>query len=333
VRKLMPHKDKSAMPPGWPQAIAPGQPLQVLDEGPTEAPVEKTARTKAEKLTRDSAKQLLQPITAGAAAASPTASGPLFGRPAGRNPLPVRTRMAIVAIVVAIPLLLAANAYFFDNRAYYATSMLIILLCMAPFAMIFEGRKPQARELVVIAVLVALAVAGRGAFYMIPQFKPVVAIVIIAGVTLGAESGFCVGALTGFISNFMFGQGPWTPWQMFAFGIIGFLAGIIFAKGLLPKRRVPLAIYGFLACMIVYGLIMDTATALMMTMDIEKTTVLGVYISGIPFNAIHGVATVIFIMVLANFMIAKLDRVREKYGLIVTEELEPLDLEVDKMRA
>src|SRR5690606_9923266 len=118
-------------------------------------------------------------------------------------------------------LTIAAGIYLLNDRKYYVISLLIITYSMLPFAMVFEKRKPQARELIVIAVLCAIAVAGRAAFFMVPQFKPVVAIVIIAGITLGAESGFLVGVMTGFVSNFFFGQGPWTPWQMFCFGVIG----------------------------------------------------------------------------------------------------------------
>ena len=99
---------------------------------------------------------------------------------------------------------------------------------MIPFAFAFENRKPKARELVIISSLCAIGVVGRTAFFMLPQFKPVAAIVIISGVAFGGETGFLVGAITAFVSNFFFGQGPWTPWQMFSFGIIGFLAGIMF---------------------------------------------------------------------------------------------------------
>ena len=141
-----------------------------------------------------------------------------------------RTIIATILVILCIPAVMALNMLFFEDRSYYAVSLIIIALCMVPFALVFEGRKPMARELVVIAVMVAIAVAGRAAFFMVPQFKPVVAIVIIAGAALGAESGFAVGALSGFVSNFIFGQGPWTPWQMFAFGIIGFLAGLIFYR-------------------------------------------------------------------------------------------------------
>ena len=102
---------------------------------------------------------------------------------------------------------------------------------MLPFFFLFENRRPQARELVVIAVLCAIGVAGRAAFFMVPQFKPVAAVVILAGVCFGAESGFLVGAMTAFVSNFFFGQGPWTPWQMFAFGLDRF-----FWRGCFLKR-------------------------------------------------------------------------------------------------
>ena len=108
---------------------------------------------------------------------------------------------------------------------------------MAPFFLIFEGRKPKARELVIIAVLCAIAIAGRAALFMLPQFKPVIAMTIISGVAFGGETGFLVGAMTMLASNVMFSQGPWTPWQMFAVGIIGFFAGVLFRKGWLRRSR------------------------------------------------------------------------------------------------
>lgn len=238
---------------------------------------------------------------------------------AARAKLPKRTKGAMLLILLCIPAVLIVNEVFFGGRGYYAASLIIIVLCMLPFALMFESRKPQARELVVIAILVALAVAGRAAFFMLPQFKPVVAIIIIAAVALGPESGFVVGALAGFISNFIFGQGPWTPWQMFAFGIIGFLAGVLFYKGMLPSRRVPLCIFGGLATFIIYGLLVDTSSVLMISYELSLSSVLAVYIAGIPFNLIHAFATVVFLFFLSNFMLEKLDRVKVKYGLLAPE--------------
>lgn len=81
---------------------------------------------------------------------------------------------------------------------------------------------------------------------MLPQFKPVMALTIVAGVAFGGETGFLVGAMTMLASNVLFGQGPLTPWQMFAMGIIGFLAGLLFRKGLLRRNRGALCVFGAL---------------------------------------------------------------------------------------
>jgi uncharacterized membrane protein len=181
---------------------------------------------------------------------------------------------------------------------------------------VFESRKPQTRELVVIATLCALAVAGRAAFFMLPQFKPVVALVIIAGVAFGGESGFLVGAMTGFVSNFFFGQGPWTPWQMFAFGIIGFLAGVLFRKGILRRNRSALCVFGALTTLVIYGGLMDTSQILMYQSAPAPAMFVAAYLQGIPFNLVHAIATVVFLLLFANPMLEKLDRIKTKYGLL-----------------
>ena len=146
-----------------------------------------------------------------------------------RRRLSGRTLAALV-MLCAVPALIALGVTVFDDRKYYLISLLIIACTLVPFAVAFERRRPMARELVVIATLVALTVAGRAAFYWAPQVKPVSALVIVAGVCLGAESGLLPGAMSAFLSNFFFGQGPWTPWQMFCWGLLGFLAGIIINK-------------------------------------------------------------------------------------------------------
>lgn len=239
-----------------------------------------------------------------------------------------RTLVAAALILLVIPAAIFLGAAFLENikfalfgktvviRQYYFVSLFIIICTMLPFFMVFEKRKPQARELIVISVLAALAVAGRAAFFMLPQFKPVVAIVIIAGVCFGAESGFLVGAVTGFVSNFFFGQGPWTPWQMFCFGIIGFLAGILFKKGMLKKSKLALCVFGGLATFFIYGILMDFSSVMMFSSTVTKESVWAVLLSGFPFNLVHASATVIFLFVLSKPMIEKLDRIKVKYGLL-----------------
>ena len=235
-------------------------------------------------------------------------------RPSARR-LSRRSVAAAVMILLAIPLTIYVGMVYFGDRKYYFISLLIILESMMPFALVFEGRKPQARELVILAVMCALAVAGRVAFFMLPQFKPVVAVVILAGVAFGGETGFLVGAVTGFVSNMFFGQGPLTPWQMFAFGIIGFLAGVLFRKGILLRSRTALCVYGGLATFLLYGGIMNPAALLTSQPHPTWKMLWPYYLQGIPFDLVHAAATVVFLWIGAEPILEKLDRIKVKYGL------------------
>ena len=229
--------------------------------------------------------------------------------------VPKHTVVASAIILLTIPLTIFFGIYLLDDRRFALISVLIILQAMLPFAIMFEGRKPQARELVVIAVLSAIAVAGRAAFFMLPQFKPVVAIVIIAGVALGPEAGFLVGAATGFVSNMLLGQGPWTPWQMFAFGLIGFLGGIVFRKRPRVRTPVPLALFGGFLTFVVYGGIMNPASVLMFQPTPTVEMFIVQYLRGVPFDLVHAAATVVFLLIISRPMLEKLDRIKSKYGL------------------
>ena len=236
--------------------------------------------------------------------------------PKEKRRLSKRTIAAAVSILLLIPLTIFIGVYYLSGRKYYFIAMLILLETMLPFFLVFEGRKPQARELVVIAVLCAIGVVGRGAFFMVPAFKPVLALVIIAGVAFGGETGFLVGAMTMVASNVLFGQGPWTPWQMFSAGIIGFLAGVLFRKGLLRRTRISLCIFGAIATVVIYGGIMNPAAALMYTETLNWNLLLTYYVSGIPVDLIHASATVLFLWLAAEPMLEKLDRIKVKYGLM-----------------
>lgn len=236
--------------------------------------------------------------------------------PKHKGKLSKRTIASMFLILILIPVTIWIGITLFDDRKYFVISLAIAVYCMLPFFLIFEGRKPQARELLTIAVLVAIAVAGRAAFFMVPSFKPVVAVTIISAVCFGAESGFLVGALSMLSSNMLFGQGPWTPWQMFAAGIIGFLAGILFQKGWLKARKISLCIYGFLATVFIYGGIMNPASLVMTSYAITKQNLLAIYMSGLPVDLVHASATVIFLWIASKPMIEKLERIKVKYGMI-----------------
>lgn len=239
-----------------------------------------------------------------------------LGQPKSERKLDKRTLVAALLILFAIPFTIYIGMAYLEDRKYYFISLLIILEILIPFLMVFEKRKPQARELVIISVLCAVAVAGRVAVFMLPQFKPVIALVVIVGICFGGETGFLVGAISGFVSNFFFGQGPWTPWQMFAFGVIGFVAGVLFRKGFLRKTKGTLSVFGFAATVVLYGGIMNPASVMMWQSNITKEMILSAYLMGLPLDLIHAISTAFFLWFLSEPMIDKLERIKVKYGLV-----------------
>lgn len=234
-----------------------------------------------------------------------------------RKKLGARTWVSLFLLLAALPVLLCVATFVFHGRKYLAVSLVMVAMATAPFALIFEGRKPQAREVVILAVLAALAVAGRAAFFMLPQFKPMAAMVLLSGVAFGGEAGFLVGAVSAVASNMFMGQGPWTPWQMFAFGVVGFLAGVLFRPGRIPPKTPALCVYGFFSVFFLYGFIMNTASLFMSANnDISLAMLLTLLISGVPMDLVHAGATVFFLAILARPVLEKLQRVKVKYGLM-----------------
>lgn len=227
-----------------------------------------------------------------------------------------KKRIALSAAVFALIPVLLYLFYRLGNRYYYAAGLLVILFACVPFVLSFEKRRPQARELVVLAVLSALAVASRAAFVWLPHFKPMGAIIMIAGIAFGPCSGFLVGCVSLFVSNFLFGQGAWTPWQMFAFGIGGMLAGLLAGKGILNRSRIRLAVFGFLTTVLIVGPILDTATLFLMGANISGTSAAAVYLSGLPVNLVHASAVATTMFFFSGPLFEKLDRIRLKYGIL-----------------
>lgn len=237
--------------------------------------------------------------------------------PKEKRNLSRRTWVAAVMILLLVPLTLFIGVVYLERKQYSVTALAVLIECMLPFFLVFEGRKPKARELVTIATLCAMAIAGRAAFFMLPQFKPVLAMTVIAGVAFGGETGFLVGAVSMLVSNMLFSQGPWTPWQMFAMGIIGFIAGILYRKGLLRRTRLSLAIFGAVSTIVIYGGIMNPAAAIIWSHETLNLRILLSYIiTGFPMDAVHAAATALFLWFGAEPLLEKLDRIKVKYGLV-----------------
>lgn len=226
------------------------------------------------------------------------------------------SKTAAAAAILLSALLIDAGVFLLEDRRYMLISVGIMILSFVPFAVMFEGKKPRAREITVTAVMIAIAVAGRAAFFMLPQFKPMTAVVIITGIALGGETGFAVGAMSALVSNMFMGQGPWTPWQMFALGVIGFISGLIFSDKNFEKKKFLVGVYGFFSAFVIYGFIVDTSAAAMTVYRPDFQAFLAVYLAGVPFNLIHGTATFIFLIIIGSPMIRKLARIKKKFGIL-----------------
>ena len=220
--------------------------------------------------------------------------------------------LAGISVALVLPTLILGGI-FLDDRKYYFISLAVLVEVMAAFFILFEGRRPKSREIAVMAVICALGIAGRAAFFMLPQFKPVAAIVIIAGMSLGGGSGFLVGAVTMLVSNMLFSQGPWTPWQMFAMGLVGLIAGGL--SGFLRGGKGRLCVFGALVTIVVYGGLMNLSSALIWAGQPDIGVILTYFVTGFPMDCVHAAATALFLWFGAEPMCEKLDRLRVRYGL------------------
>ena len=224
------------------------------------------------------------------------------------------TLITLLIFFLLIPFTLWAGIKI-PGKGYYISASLIIIEMLIPFFMAFEGRKPNAKELSLIAVMCAIAIVSRVAV-PIPHFKPIVAIIIISGIAFGPEAGFMIGAISALGSNFFAGQGAYTPWQMMAYGAGGMLSGFLAQKGLLPKKPWLLGIYGFIVTVIWVGPLLDMSTVFMMLSDINLKSVFAVLSAGLWVNVIHGSCSFLTILIFSKPLLQKLERIKTKYGII-----------------
>lgn len=220
--------------------------------------------------------------------------------------------LSLLITFLLIPAVVLAGILFFDGKQYAFTGAAIVVLALVLFFLSFERRENAGIKLVIIAVMTALSVAGRAIFAMIPGFKPVTAIVIITAIYFGKEAGFMTGALSAVLSNFYFGQGPWTPFQMLTWGLIGWLAGALSTK--LKDSKTVLSFYGFFAG-VSFSLLMDVWSTLWFDGGFNASRYLTLMISALPYTVIYAVSNIIFLLLLTKPIGKKLERLKIKYGL------------------
>lgn len=226
--------------------------------------------------------------------------------------------ITLFVFILGIPAIIFGCSKLIISKQYYVASALIIALALAALFLSLEKKRMQTRELVAIACVVALAVVGRAALFMLPQVKLTCAIVILAAISFGPYVGFLCGSLSMLVSNIFFGQGAHTPFQMFGMGLVAFLCGLIFYKKSYGRSRPAVAIVGGILCFAVYGFIVDSSSALFFSAAPTVKTMLPVYISGMSFNAIHAVTTLVALFVATPYIQDTFDRIAKKYELFGT---------------
>ncbi|MDR0851991.1 MAG: ECF transporter S component [Clostridiales Family XIII bacterium] len=203
-----------------------------------------------------------------------------------------------------------------------AITLFAAILSCLPFFLRYELKRPKPGEIMPIVVLSAVAVVGRLALVPIPNFQPVSALVIFTGVFFGRQNGYLMGAFTALVSNMILGQGLWTPLQMYAWGFMGYIAGVLSENGFFGKggydktsrRRVLVYVYGVLASLL-YNLFMDTWFIVTFLKDATPAVALSAYGAGFVLGISHITATALFLVLTVAPWGAKIRRIKIKYGL------------------
>lgn len=186
---------------------------------------------------------------------------------------------------------------------------------MVPFFIRFEKRELKAEEMVLISMLAAIAAIGRVPFAAIPSVQPTSFVIIISALVLGEEVGFMVGCTAAIVSNIFLGQGPWTPWQMFCWGMMGFTAGLLKNTKFMNTnigRCIFGAVWGF-----IFGWIMNLWSLLYLDPNILSWKVfVGYCITSFKFDLNHAISNVVFLSLFSSRWMKLLNRIQIKYGML-----------------
>lgn len=209
---------------------------------------------------------------------------------------------------VLIPVTAILGTLAFDEKKHIFVSLFIAVLTLIFFVAGLEKKEIGTRRMVIVSVMIALSVVGR----FIPLFKPVMALTIITAMYLGGESGFMVGAFSLLLSNFYFGQGPWTPFQMLAYGFIGLIAGSL--SKLLKKNIFLLLLFG-VASGVLFSAVMDLWNVLWYGNGFDMKLYFLAMLSAAPYTALYSISNVFFLLLLSNPLGKKIERIKKKYNI------------------
>jgi energy-coupling factor transport system substrate-specific component len=198
--------------------------------------------------------------------------------------------------------------------SWIAGSFLILGAALVAGFAWYERRHPSTRVLALVATLAALAALGRIAFAALPNVKPTTDIVLIAGYVLGGAPGFVVGAVAALASNLFFGQGPWTPWQMMAWGLVGVFGAVVARVTRRRLSRVPLA----LACAAAglgFGAVMNTSQWVIYSGDHTRAKLAAEFATSFSFDLAHAIGNFVFCLAFGPALISALARYRTRFEI------------------
>ena len=209
------------------------------------------------------------------------------------------------AVMPAVVLLMPRETL---GQHYAMVSFFMVISALLLFLAGFDRRELGTRRMILVSVMTALSVIGR----MLPVIKPITALTVLSALYLGKEAGFLVGALSAVLSNFIMGHGPWTPFQMLAWGLIGLFAGIC-SKPLLRSR---LLLYGYgLLSGVMYSMLLDIWTTVWTYGEFTLQAYAAAVTTALPYMILYAVSNVLFLMLFAKPIGDKLHRIEVKYGL------------------
>ena len=229
----------------------------------------------------------------------------------------MRKHKALVTGFLFIMMLVLLGLNYIWEDSYLGFSFGLVLLALSLFLFRFETRKVEPRELVLLAVLASIAAVGRIPFASLPSVQPTTFVIMMSGYVFGAESGFVIGAVAALASNMIMGQGPWTPWQMVAWGLVGLTAGLL-RNTLFMKRRWGQIVFGVIWGYL-FGWIMNLwgFIALIQSGGSQTWKAFIVYMIGsATFDTFHAISNVFFLLVFGGIWIKILSRFKRKYGLL-----------------
>lgn len=199
------------------------------------------------------------------------------------------------------------------NAPWSATALIILVVALLLFFWRFERRGTSSKEVALIASLAALAALSRVPFAIIPNVQPTTFLVILSGYVFGWQTGFMVGAIAAVVSNMFLGQGPWTPWQMVAWGLAGASAGLL--RQLRPRLSMAeMVIFQFIWGYL-FGWLMNLWSWLTYVYPLTWQSWMATQLASITFDSYHAIGNSCFTLLLGRRLIAILERFRRRLSV------------------